>query len=227
MRISLPSVPAVCGAGAIVLITVAGAGCAQRALSMVRADANTHYFHGEYGQALPLNEEYVRRRPQNAQAQFELGRTLLALDEPAQARESLTIANTLEPDNDDYLGLLAEAMFRNGEFDALDQLLQRQIAERRRVEDCTRLGRFAQRMGNVDEAQRAFLNAAALDAGENPEPQRVLAEFYRSIGDSENEIRRLRMVLYFDPDDPAATERLRELGQVPGPSFAIHPNADG
>ncbi len=215
------------GAVTIAVLALAGisglGGCGQRPLSMVRADANAHYFNGRYEQALPYNSEFVDRKPSDAQGQYELGRTLLALDRPGDARQHLTVAYDLDPRNETYVEALAESMLRSGDSESLYALLRRRVSEQGRVEDHLRLGRFAHRLGNADEAHRAFLNAAEVDGGRTVEPQRTLAEFYRAIGDDDREVERLRMVLFFEPDNPQTGARLRELGYVPGPSFSLPP----
>ena len=85
------------------------------------------------------------------------------------------------------------------------------------------LGRYAQKIGKADEAERAFLGAAEIDRGQSAAPQKALAGFYRSIGDNDAEVRRLRMMLWFDSQDAEVNARLRELGQIPGPTFALPP----
>lgn len=207
-------------AGAAVLLAV---GCGQRPLSMVRADANMYHFRGEYSQAQPLYEEVVERRAGDAQGHYELGRNLLALGRASEAREQMILAYNLEPSNETYFEGMAEAYAAAGDEEALFNALQHQIRDRAAVEDYLRLGRYAQRLGHVDEAERAYLSAAEIDAGQTAAPQLALADFYRSVGDEANEIRRLRMALWFDPGDATVRERLRELGQIPGPTFVLEP----
>lgn len=199
------------------------AGCAQRPLSQVRADANSFYFAGDYANAQPFYEEIVNRRGGNAQGHYELGRNLLALGRPAEAREHMILAYNLEPSNAEYFDGMADAYVAAGNEDDLFAALEHRIRDRGGVEDYIALGRYAQKLGHADEAERAFLSAAEVDGGQTPEPQRALAAFYRSIGDKPAEIKRLRMLLWFDAQDAAVTSRLRELGQIPGPSFVLEP----
>jgi tetratricopeptide (TPR) repeat protein len=203
-------------------IAAALSGC-QRPISMVRAEANHHYFNGDHSQAQPLYEEVVERSAADAQGHYELGRNLLALGRASEAREQMILAHNLEPDNETYFEGMADAYAAAGDEEALFNSLQHQIHDRGGVEDYIRFGRYAQRLGHVDEAERALLSAAEIDGGQSEAPQKALAEFYRSIGDSENEVRRLRMVLWFDRDDAEVKGRLRELGQIPGPTFVLEP----
>jgi tetratricopeptide (TPR) repeat protein len=210
----------------IAAVALAGGlfGCAgQRPIEMVRADANDLFFEGQYGDAQPLYEEVVDRRNANAKAHYELGRNLLALDRASEAREQMVLAYNLEPSEMTYFDGLADSYVAAGDEAALFSSLEHQIRDRGGVDDYMRLGRYAQRLGHADEAERAYLGAAEIDGGESAGPQRALAEFYRSIGDAENEVRRLRMVMWFDPSDNEIEQRLRELGEVPGPSFVLEP----
>ncbi len=197
-------------------------GC-QRPISMVRADANHFYFNGQYAEAQPLYEEVVERSAADAKGHYELGRNLLALGRAGEAREQMILAYNLEPSNQTYFDGMADAYAAAGDEDALFSALEHQIRDRGAVQDYIRLGRYAHRLGHVDEAERAYLGAAEIDGGKTVNPQRALADFYRAIGDTENEIRRLRMVLWFDPSNDEVEARLRELGQVPGPTFVLEP----
>lgn len=199
------------------------AGCAQRPLSSLRADGNYYYYRGEYASALPYYQEVVDRKGGNAQGHYELGRTLLALGRASEAREQMVLASSLDPDNMDYFDGLADAYVATGDEDDLFQALEHQARDRGAVADYLRMGRYAQKLGHADEAERAFLGAAEIDGGQTRKPQMALAEFYRSIGDKDNEVRRLRMALWFDPADHEVETRLRELGQIPGPTFVLEP----
>ncbi|HZW10398.1 MAG TPA: tetratricopeptide repeat protein [Phycisphaerales bacterium] len=207
------------------MLTIAGGltGCGARPVSMVRADANYHYFRGEFAEAQPLYEEVVDRRAAHAEAHYELGRNLLALGRASEAREQMILAYNLEPHNEAYFEGMADAYLAAGDEEALFNALEHQIRDRGSVEDYLRFGKYAQKLGQADEAERALLGAAEIDGGQTPEPQLALADFYRTVGDRENEIRRLRMALWFNPSDAEIEARLRELGQVPGPTFVLQP----
>ena len=207
------------GLGALTLLT----GCAQRPIAQVRADANALYFDGRAEAAQDYYEEVVDRRPGDAQGHYELGRNLMALRRHAEAREQVILAYNLEPSNMTYFDGMADAYAASGDENALFQVLEHRIRDRGGAADYLAMGRYSQRLGHADEAERAFLGAAEIDGGQTPEPQRALAAFYRSIGDRDNEVKRLRMLLWFDPNDAEVTARLRQLGEIPGPSFVLEP----
>jgi tetratricopeptide (TPR) repeat protein len=206
-----------------VVVTVMLAGCGPRPIAQIRADANYHYFNGDAQQAQPFYQEVVDRRGGNAEGHYELGRNLLALGRASEAREQMILAYNLEPANELYFDGMADAYVAAGNADDLFGALEHRIRDRGGVEDYIALGRYSQKLGHADEAERAFLSAAEIDGGQTIEPQRALAAFYRSIGDEPSEIDRLRMVLWFAPHDTGVTTRLRELGQIPGPSFVLEP----
>jgi len=200
-------------------------GCArdERALSMVRADAATAYSLGQFEEARALYQQWVNRQPGNPEAKYHLARTLLELNRPREARELMEVARDVRPAEEKYTALLAEAMFQGGATDDLFRLLRGEVERRGRVGDYSRLGEYASRVGAVDEAEAAFLRAAQVDSGRTVPPQLDLANFYRQVGDLNNERRRLRMVIYIEPGHPEASDRLRAMGEIPGPTLALVP----
>lgn len=204
-------------------LSVAIAGCSQRPIAQVRADANASYYGGDYQAALPLYEEVVNRHPGDAQGHYELGRNLLRMGKASEAREQMILAYNLDPSNMDYFDGMADAYVAAGNEDELFNALEHRIRDRGGVADYMAMGRYAEKLGHADEAERAYLSAAEIDGGKSKGPQMALANFYHSIGDKKNEIKRLRMVLWFDPSDAEINTRLRELGEIPGPSFVLAP----
>jgi len=210
------------------LMVVSLAGCSQihktfPTAEMTRANALTLASQGRYADAQPLFEQVVEQRNANAQAHYELGKNLLALDRPGEAREQMILAYNLEPANETYLKGLADALVASGDEEQLLAILNHRIEDEASAESYLLLGQYAQKIGHADEAERAYLAAADIAGDTSDKPQRALASFYRAIGDTPNEIKRLRMVLWFDPTDETVLRRLRELGQIPGPSFVLEP----
>lgn len=68
-----------------------------------------------------------------------------------------------------------------------------------------------------------MITAAKLDGGKSIKPHMELANLYRTLGDSQSELRRLRMALFIEPKNMDIQKRIRELGEVPGPSFVLQP----
>lgn len=211
-------------AGWLVAAAIMAGGCAdQRPLWKVRADADLAYEAGKYEAALADYQIYVDKKPNDPSGQYAIGRTYLAMKEPKPAREHLQIAYDVVPNNDAYIEAYAQSLYESNEPESLMTFLNRVAAEQGTVADYLRLGRYAGKIGHADEAVAALLTAARLDQGKSLEPQLALADFYRSVNDKPNEVKRLRYCLYLAPGDEGVLKRVREAGQIPGPSFMLRP----
>ncbi|MEO1130817.1 MAG: tetratricopeptide repeat protein [Planctomycetota bacterium] len=195
----------------------------QRALHMVEDSGERAMRRGDYRLAESEYREIVDRRPGRWDARIELGRALLELDQPAEAREELEVAYTINPNDAELLELLAEAMLGSGDVDAMARELRHRAVESNTVPDWLRLGIFLQRAGDLDGAEQALLTAAQLDRGRRVQPQTSLAALYRAAGDDAKALLRLRMALYINPDDARVQELIRSYGEVPGPTYAVEP----
>jgi tetratricopeptide (TPR) repeat protein len=199
-------------------------GCtAERTLPAVRDSGDRAYMKGDYARAEADYREVVTREPGDWKARQNLGKTLMILDRPREAREHLAVAQNVRPDDGETIELLAQAMLESGDRDGMFRLLRSRAEERRTVEDYQRFGRFASKAGDNDEAERAFLTAARFDGGRSFEVQKSLGDFYQSIGAEEKALKRYRMALYLKPDDKDVADRIRALGKVPGPSYVLRP----
>ncbi|MEZ6243351.1 MAG: hypothetical protein R3B57_09935 [Phycisphaerales bacterium] len=196
-------------------------------LTGLKADGNDAYARGDYRKALEAYGSYVDQRPQSAWGRYRLGLTYMALNEPRYAREQFAIAHDLEPENGEYGEALADALLAIGDVAALFEHLDRMAAADRTSAGYLRTAKYAEKLGFMDEALAAYRKGVALDGDRSPEPHRALADFYRRIGDRKGEVRELRKVLWFDAQDPTASARLEELGEIVGPSFALEPDAEG
>lgn len=194
-----------------------------RPLEKVMESGDKAYAVGDYARARADYAEYIDRKPGYPPARHKLGLAQLKTGETRAGVESLTIAFDQRPDNDEYADGLAEGLYQDDQRARLMQFLHDRTQQPGRVSDYVRLGRYAAMIGDSDQAQQALLTAARLDGGKNIEPQLALADFYKNIGDKQNAVRRLRMALYLDPENADVHARLRELGQVPGPSFVLVP----
>lgn len=199
-------------------------GCAQeRSAGEIRESANTAYDRGDYAKALAEWEEYARVHPVPLASDLGRGKALLALERPGDAIIPLERVYRDDPMNQEKLQLLIEALYGAGEHDELISLLRDRTRQPGTVEEYLRLGRYAEEIGDPDEAERALLTAARIDRGQSVEPQLKLAEFYHGIGDTERALERYAMALWFDYSDPTIGERIRSLGKTPGRTFVRVP----
>jgi tetratricopeptide (TPR) repeat protein len=200
------------------------AGCsAQRPLYRVEKDGDYRFQTEQFGSASQDYAEYVQRKPDNVQVRFKLARALIADKRPREALTHLSICTDVDPLNDAYLDAQARALFDAGEREELIGILTRAASERGRVSDYLRLGIYNQHLGHLDDARQALLTAAKVDQGRTVAVQRTLAEFYGSIGDHASQVRRLRMAYYLQPDNLETIQAIRDLGEVPGPTFGLVP----
>lgn len=205
------------------------AGCAMpRALPAIRESGDRAYHRGQYELARSEYSEYLARRPGEPRVHLQMARTLIRLGRAPEAVEHAQIALDAQPGDDEAIETLAEALFHSGRVAEMDRFLRGVAQSRGAIGDYLRLGRFLAAAGDPDAAEYAFKRAAEIDGGRTVGPQLALADFYASIGDRSSQLRRLRMALYVDPHNPDIARRIRELGEIPGPSLAIQPEeADG
>lgn len=195
-----------------------------RSVQSYRDGGDRAFARGEYTQAAVEYAAVVDRMPSDWRARVDLAKTLLVQEKPVAAREHLEVAHNIQPRDEEVVDLLAQAMLESDDEASLFSFLHHRTRSRRTVGEFMRLGFFAERAGDVDEAERAYLTAARLDGGLTVEPQVALADLYAHSGDEEAAIRRLRMASYIEPENPQIRERLRALGMVPGPTLALEPD---
>lgn len=199
-------------------------GCrTSRPLHVIKADAKDHLDMGEFDQAASDYELYLDKRRDDYKVRAFYGQSLLKLNRPQEARREFAICTEAEPLNDQYWDFLGEAIFQQKDFGELTTMLEQRCRDHGLPRDYLRLGRFMNRMGQPDDAENAFRTAAKIDEGKTAAIQKELADFYGERGDKANQVRRLRMALYLDPQNPALNDEVRRLGEIPGPSFWLPP----
>jgi tetratricopeptide (TPR) repeat protein len=209
------------------LLLAAIAGCqTSRPIEDVMADGVAAYDREDYTTARSDFTEYTERRSVDHRGQYQLGRTLLVQGEPKLAAEHLRLAYDLEPQEDGYLDTLAEALYQASDLDELFRLLKANTDDPGYAADYVRLGTYAARIGDADQAEPALITAVKIDQGQSAAPLIALAEFYRSVADTPNEKKALVRAYHIDPLNEDVTTRLRELGVTPGPTLAIEPDDD-
>ncbi len=212
------------GLVACTLLAAGVAGCSnRRPLHILQQDAEYAARRGEWEKAQADYGEFLVRRPDRPDIRYQYAMASAKAGNTREAIENLRICLDVDPLNDQYIDGMAEVMYQANERDQLIQILARNASERGRVNDYLRLGKYSALIGNADEAQVSLLTAAKLDGGTNPAVQVALADFYKSVGDTQRQIRRLRMAYYLNPKDESVIAAIREAGEVPGPTFGIPP----
>jgi Flp pilus assembly protein TadD len=207
----------------VTLASVLPACTSRRPLPTVRKQGDLAFQTRQWPKAEADYQEYLDRRPFDNEVRFLLGQSQLEQGKTRDANWNFGIALDVDPLNDGILDKSAEGLYQSGNREALTAFLQRAASERGRVADYMRMGKYMQMIGHVDEAQQAYLTAAKIDQGRSPAIQSALADFYLSIGDRKRAAERLRMAYFLAPGDQALTAKIRELGEIPGPTFALAP----
>jgi len=202
---------------------LAGCSTEQRTLPAVQNSGEYALAQNNVDQAFADFREYTERAPGSGYGHLMLGKTYLAKDMPAHAREQFELAYTADPANPDVVESLCEALYQDKEYDALFRLLRQRVVEKATANDFRLMGRYARLTGDADEAQSALLTSARMDRGRSIAPQLELAEFYSSIGNADEAARRARMAYYISPDNDRVKRTLRDLGVAIGPATGLTP----
>ena len=198
-------------------------GCVQRERTLVgsRAAGDAALRDGEYALAAEAYERYLEERPARREVMYDLGRAYEGMGEMSAAREAYTLAYELDPFNPDYIDAMARSTAANGEVGAAFDILEQIARETDRSDAYERLGRFLLEFGFPDEGVLAYRTAAEIDPSASG--YLVLAEVLAGFEDREGALEALSHALWFDRDSAEAKAMVRELGQVPGPTFATPP----
>lgn len=209
--------------GALASLTLLVGCAAQRPAYLVEADGDRHAERAEYTQAISAYNEVIDRQPENWQTREKLAVQLLEAGEARKARTEMEIVYAVAPNRDGVLELLVRTMVESGDDEAATRLLRDRASGSTSVTDWIALGDAWATIGDLDEAEAAYLTAARIDAGATPTPQIALAEFYAELGDREKAIRRYRMALWNQEVNAKVYSALRDLGVTPGPSLKLAP----
>jgi tetratricopeptide (TPR) repeat protein len=206
-----------------VLILVFLCGCGQQPVESLLSQGNRLYERGEYAAAAEKYSEITERTPGRWEAHYRLGLCRLEMDELSAAHRELEVAHTNRPQDPDVVDALAETMLLEGLEAELFSFVKQRAESERTVRAWLRLGRYAASLGDADSAQTAFETAIVLDGGRTVEPYLQTAKFAEDLGDMDQALRRLRQAYGVNPKDPRVNRRLRELGEVPGPTITLPP----
>ncbi|GAB5495031.1 MAG: hypothetical protein Phyf2KO_01110 [Phycisphaerales bacterium] len=182
---------------------------------------------GNFGEAAGFYEQFVERRPLDPEGRYKLATAYLGDNRPSLAREQFLLGLELRGQDERFIEGTADTLVEMGQQEELFKLLRGRAQSTQDIEDYIRLGRFAARVGDPDEAEQALLFAAKLDQGMNLQPQLELAEFYSLVGDDARQLERLRMALFIDPENKQVMDSIRALGEIPGPAYSIPPAERG
>jgi tetratricopeptide (TPR) repeat protein len=145
---------------ALALATLSACTTGTRSDLAIREKGDYEFNRGNYEVARVEYLEYSKLRPGRPDVLHNLGVCALKTGRTDEALHFLRLAYDLEPQNVEYTDNLAEAMYTAGKYDELYELLRDRTKQPGTVNDYLRLGEFAERMGDPDEAENALPSAS-------------------------------------------------------------------
>ncbi len=203
----------------ILLSSAVLAGC-QRPVETIRQSGDFSFDHRDYNAAAGEYAEITNRYPGDWRAQYRLGLCLLEIGQPARARDALEVAHTHRPRNPQVADALAEALFQLDEESRLFAFLRQRAESMQTPGAYLRLARYSLELGDPDSAGVALQKAILLDDGQTVEPYLAAASFAERLGDLDTALHRLRQAYGIDHTDVRVLQRLKDLGEIPGPTLA-------
>jgi len=116
---------------------------------------------------------------------------------------------------------LAEAIYLVGDEDHLFPFLRERANSTQSVQAYLRLAKYSVEMGDPDSARRALQMALTINEGREIRPYVEAAAFAERIGDVEQAVAHLRAAYEIDPKNEQVKSRLRDLGEIPGPTMGL------
>lgn len=197
-------------------------GCT-RTLSACEEAGDDHFERKDYDAAAKDYEEYLDRSPGNAFIRSKLAETYRAQGKTGMAAQHAQVAQAMRVEDDQIFASTARALYDDKRYEELNKLLRQRTVDRGRMADYILLADYSLKLGDLDEAQRAYLTAAKVDGGQHVEPYLALGRLYHQIGDQRRARERLGMAYFIDPKNGEVIQAIKDLGEVPGPTFAIAP----
>jgi tetratricopeptide (TPR) repeat protein len=195
-----------------------------RPLPLVKREAEHALSFRNYDKAAADFGEYLNRKPDANDVRVNLGKAQLGLGNARDAAANFATALDVDPQNDEILELYTRALWEAGEKEQLQAFLARAASERGRASDYLRIADYSQRLGLPDESLTALITAAKIDGGRSVDVQLAIADFYKGVGKRSEMVKRLRMAYFLQPENPEVLARIREAGEISGPTFAIAPS---
>ena len=209
---------------AVLVLAMAGCRSTTTSTSVLQERADHAFWQTRFADASVDYRELVHRYPGNWKAQARLGECLLDLQDYPAAREALQVAQTLHPSDAALTDLMAEAIFMDNDRAALFVYLVQDADAQQTPYAYLRLAKYAGACDDPDTARDANETAIRLDNDQTVEPYLSAAALETRLGNETDAIVYLRRGYAVDPLDKRVQQRLRELGEIPGPTLAMPPD---
>ncbi len=179
----------------------------------------------DYPTAISYFEQVLERKPEDPEANLQIGVAYLETGNYFRARTHLTIAYeqtwSRAGKADEVLGYLAATLAALDDRDALFSLLSERAHGTNDTQDYLRWGDYAVMLGDPDNAELAFLTAARVDNAHSVEPYMRLALLYKTLGNKDEEVMRLRQAYSIDPYNEQVLTELGRHFTVLGPTLGL------
>ena len=189
----------------------------------LQKDGDHEFRWGRFESAAGYYGRILEREPGDADALEMYGRCMLELDRPSEAAKVFMTATARRPGDRDLVLLLAGAEFQSSEYDRAFQLLRTWAIDNEDADAWLELAGFAMELDDPDTARDAIERAIELEPATAAEAYIAAADLAERLGDETLALRRLRQAYGIDPGDQSISDRLREFGEVPGPTIALPP----
>lgn len=179
--------------------------------------------YGKYQQAAEFYSAVLEREPGNEHALEEYGRCMLKMGEPAKAANAFSTVALANPENAELVYLLAQAEVESGNYDRAFELLRLRATDNQDSVAWMLLAEYALQLDDPDTAENAINRAIAMVGDSSPRPYLLAADLAERLGNEQEALRRLRQAYGMATQDPEIDRRLREYGELPGPSITLAP----
>lgn len=153
-----------------------------------------------------------------------LGKCQLSQGEYLKARLSLEHALRIRdevPETSEMRDELAEAIFKQGEYNDLYVMLENICRDSHLSYDYVRQGNYMIKINDLDQAKTAYDKAVAFAKAKEKLPHLEMEAFYRKIGDTEGLALLLSAAYGQNYGNKKIAAKIRALGGVPGVSMTL------
>ena len=189
----------------------------------LQQDGDHEFKWGRYESAAAFYRTILDREPGNPEALEMYGRCMLELNRPAEAADVFLAVTAHRPGDRSLLFLLAQAEFAAGDYDHSFQLVRMWAIDNEDAEAWLLLAGFAMELDDPDNARDAIERAIELDSTGSAAAYLAAADLAERLGDTDLALRRLRQAYGIEVENDVIADRLREYGEIPGPTVVLPP----
>lgn len=201
------------------LILLTAVGCGQPSNTKLLERGSYAMYQGRWSDAAENYEQAIKQHPGDWEAQYNLGRCLLELGDPKRASQSLAVAESLRPYNNEIADTYAESLIVSGDRNKLYTFLQSRAQKLQTTRSWIRFAEYAMDIDDPDSATNAINTAIVISEKTSAEPYIIAATFAERFGDDSLAVKRWSEAWLIDPNNQTISDALRAHGIVPGPTM--------